>query len=145
MKCRPFKSKEASARALVFRLLLLVYIVAVAYLCFANFDKTPDIQKFIFGIPTDKLVHFCMFFPFPIIFFFASDKRSSSMIKAMSSFVLACSYGCIFAGITEIVQAMLPYRTEDLADFGADCLAICSSALFTYIADIYTIVKNKKK
>lgn len=143
MKCRHSSATETSARALIFQLILLIYIVAVAYLCFANFDKTPDVPKFIFGIPVDKLVHFCMFFPFPIIIFFASDKRSSSLIKALSSFILVCSYGCIFAGFTEIVQAMLPYRSEDLADFGADCLAICTSAFFTLIADIYTIIKNK--
>lgn len=144
MKCKLFKAKETSTRALIFQLILLVYIVAVAYLCFANFDKAQNFQKYIFGIPTDKLVHFCMFFPFPIISFFASDKRSTTIFGALASFVIVCSYGCIFAGITEIIQGMLPYRTEDLADFGADCLAICTSALFTFIADIYSVFKHKK-
>ncbi len=143
MKCRRSKKNEGSSlRALVFRLLLVLYICAVAFFCFGKFDNLPDVERFYFGIPTDKIVHFCMFFPFPILGYFSFDRKKKSLGKAIVSLIMVCSFGCIFAGITEIIQGMLPYRSEDVKDFGADCLAICTSALIVFVIEVF---KNRKK
>lgn len=125
-----------------FKFLTVIYVAAVVYLCVANFGKMPDIDKFIFGIPTDKIVHFCMFFPFPILCFFSYGSKYKSAIQAIGALLVICSFGCIFAGLTEIIQGSLPYRSEDIRDFAVDCLAICLS---TVIVLVLTLSKIKKR
>ena len=41
--------------------LLILYLGAVAWLCFGSFDNAPSIKESFLGIPTDKLIHFSMF------------------------------------------------------------------------------------
>ena len=45
-------------RVWIFRVLTLLYIIAVAVLCFAKFSAMPPSPVSIFGIPADKVVHF---------------------------------------------------------------------------------------
>lgn len=143
-KCSRFSSpKTASTRALIFRLVLLLYIATVAYLCFTNLDKVQDAPKSIFGIPTDKIVHFAMFFPLPILATFAMDRKMLKVGEAVAFFFTACSLSCIFAGLTEIIQGMLPCRSEDIADFATDCAAICLSGVGILIYDIIQVCKAK--
>ena len=54
-------------KSILSRVLFLMYLGAIALLCFISGEKIPDIQREIFGIPTDKLVHFFMFLPFPVL------------------------------------------------------------------------------
>ena len=48
------------------RIVFAVYILAVLVLCFGKFESTEDVPMDLWGIPTDKVVHFLMFFPFPL-------------------------------------------------------------------------------
>ncbi|MBR5724319.1 MAG: VanZ family protein [Bacteroidales bacterium] len=134
--------KQNRLRSILFKIAMLLYIAAVAYLCFANFHKLPDVPKSFLGIPMDKLVHFCMFFPFPILAFLAYDKLTDTPLKALAALISICAVGCIFAGITELVQDSLPYRTKDLNDFGADCLAVGLASVLTFIIDISKMRKK---
>ena len=135
-------STKCKVSDVLFRILLFIYIGAIAYLCFAKMNNLPQIQNEFFGIPTDKLVHFCMFFPFPIIAFYAYDRRLKTRVELVSSLVKLCAWGCIFAGVTEMVQATLPYRSQDVKDFAADCIAIGISSLILLIINL---IKFKKK
>lgn len=135
-------STKCKVSDILFRALLIIYIGAIAYLCFAKMNNLPQVQKEFFGIPTDKLVHFCMFFPFPIIAFYAFDRRLKSRAELLSSLIKLCAWGCIFAGVTEMVQATLPYRSQDVKDFAADCIAIGISSLILLIINL---IKFKKK
>lgn len=134
MKCRLF--------SVLFRIFLLLYIGAVAFLCFADFNDLPEIQKTILGFPADKVVHFCMFFPLPIIGFMAFGIEQDSRFKTLLALVSICAWSCIFAGITELVQGSLPYRSEDINDFAADCLSICCSSLLVFI---FTLFRSGRK
>ena len=58
-------------KTILARFLFFLYLAGIAFLCFMHVDKLPDVQKFIFGIPTDKVVHFGMFLPFPILAYLA--------------------------------------------------------------------------
>lgn len=136
MRCKLYK---------IARILLLLYLCAVAFLCFAKFDSLPDVEKFIFGIPTDKVVHFCMFFPFAILAYYSYNLKTDTIVESLCAVINACAYGCIFAGITEIIQASLPYRSEDLGDFAADCLGIGIASVFIFIFNYIAIKKRKKK
>lgn len=115
---------------------MVIYICGVAWLCFANFNKLQNIQKFILGIPTDKVVHFCMFLPFVFIAFFSLDHRGKNLYKVIGTLLCICSFGCIFAGLTEIVQGSLPYRTEDIKDFATDCLSIGIATLTVFFIEV---------
>ena len=128
MKCRLYN---------IFRILLVIYMAGVAYLCFGHFEHLPDIQKTLFGIPMDKVVHFCMFFPAPVIGFFAFTGRPETTGKAIVSLLCICSFACIFAGLTEIIQGTLPYRSEDIRDFEADCLAIGLGTVLTFFINLF--------
>ena len=123
--------------SIAFKVAFYLYLAAVAVLCFGNFQSLPSVSSTILGIPTDKLVHFCMFFPFPILAFLAYDKftgtRKSVVIFALITFAV----GCLVAAATELGQALLTdYRSGDPADFLADFLALISSSLIATWLDI---------
>ena len=134
--------KPNQTRSILFKLAMLLYVVAVAYLCFANFHKLPEVPKTFLGIPMGKIAHFCMFFPFPILAFFAYDKLTETPLQALAALLCICAFGGIFAGLTEIVQGMLPYRSQDVKDYGADLLSIGISGLLVFV---YDVSKMKKK
>ena len=134
--------KPNQPRSIIAKIVMLLYVVAVAYLCFANFHKLPEVPKTFLGIPMDKIVHFCMFFPFPILAFFAYDKLTETPLQALAALLCICAFGGIFAGLTEIVQGMLPYRSQDIKDYNADLLSIGISGLLVFV---YDISKMKKK
>jgi VanZ family protein len=134
--------KPNATRSILSKIIMLLYVVAVAYLCFANFHKLPDVPKSFLGIPMDKIVHFCMFFPFPILAFFAYDKLTETPWQALAALLCICAFGGIFAGLTEMIQGALPYRSQDVHDFGADLLAIGLSGLLVFV---YDVSKMKKK
>ena len=111
------------------RILFGLYIVAVAVLCFGKFDSTQDVPKDLWGIPTDKIVHFLMFFPFPLLACLASGGYRGERWQATFRTVIAFLAGCAFAAATEWIQTWLSYRSGDPVDFGADALAILLSSI----------------
>ena len=123
-------------KTILARILFLLYIAAVAMLCFMHVDKLPDVQKFIFGIPTDKVAHFLMFLPFPILAFFAFDKYTESPRQSFIYTGLTCAAGCLLAAGTELIQSRLSYRSGDPNDFIADFLAIILGSLIVLLIDI---------
>ena len=136
--------KKTETRALVFKILMLMYILTVMYLCFADFKDLPDVPKTLWGIPMDKIVHFCMFFPFPILGFYAYDTLPGTPLKAFAAIIVLFSFGGIFAGLTETVQGMMPYRTEDIADFKADLLALALSSVIVFAVDFSRMKLHRK-
>jgi VanZ family protein len=128
--------KPNRKRSIIFSITMVLYLAAVGYLLFANFEKLSSIPRVFLGIPTDKIVHFCMFFPFPILAYLAYDQLTDTPLKAFAALVSICAIGAIFAGLTEIGQSLLPYRYEDISDFRADCLAIVLAGILTFVIDV---------
>ena len=128
--------KPNRKRSIFFSIAMVVYIGLVAYLLFANFEKLSSVPRVFLGIPTDKIVHFCMFFPFPVLAYLAYDKLTDTPLKAFAALISICAIGAVFAGLTEIGQSLLPYRSEDITDFRADCLAIGLAGILTFIIDV---------
>ncbi len=135
--------KQNRTRSIIFSITMVLYLGTVGYLCFANFHKLPDVPPSFLGIPVDKIVHFAMFFPFPILAYLAYDRLTDTPLKAFGALISICAIGCIFAGVTEIIQGSLSYRSQDPRDFGADCLAICLASILTFIIDISKMRKRK--
>ena len=128
--------KPNRKRSIIFSITMVLYLAAVGYLLFANFEKLSSIPRLFLGIPTDKVVHFCMFFPFPILAYLAYDRLTDTPLKAFAALISICAIGAIFAGLTEIGQSLLPYRYEDISDFKADCLAIGIAGTITFVIDV---------
>ena len=126
----------------IFRVLTLLYIIVVAILCFARFSTISPSTPSIFGIPADKIVHFFMFLPFPVLAFFSLRIRHGGVVKTMLLLVLVFIVGCLLAWGTEYIQGKLPYRSMDPADFGADRLGLICGALFAFFIKLFSPKKK---
>ena len=58
---------------------LCIYILAICILCFMNPSDMPDPELDIPGL--DKLVHFMMFVPFPVLAFLTIESQNKSVKK----------------------------------------------------------------
>ena len=125
---------------IIARIVFAVYILAVLVLCFGKFEGTEDVPLDLWGIPTDKIVHFLMFFPFPILAYLAFDRYKGKRLPSLP-WAAAFVCGCAFAAGTELVQTRLSYRSGDPADFQADFLALLVSSLIVLFVILF---KHKK-
>ena len=125
-----------STKTILSRILFVLYLAAIAFLCFMRVDKLPEIQHEIFGLPADKIAHFLMFLPFPIIarclFIGKTKKPFHSLLLALGLFLA----GCIIAAGTEIGQGMTDYRTADPNDFLSDGIGLGLGAIIALIFDL---------
>lgn len=128
---------------IIFQVAFSVYVAAVLLLCFGQFDNTSSVPRMILGIPTDKLVHFCMFFPFPILAFLAFDKYTETVRSTLAFTSVSFLAGLLLALGTEWGQSHLTsYRSGEPSDFLADSLALALSSLIVIWWDIR---KQKKQ
>ena len=116
-------------RRWIFRILLVLYLCAVAWLCFGHFSSIPNVKMSYWGIPTDKIVHFIMFLPFPVLSFWAFDYKAGKSWKSVLLVFILFLMGCIIAAATEIGQYYTSYRSSDPRDFAADILALAISSV----------------
>jgi len=116
-------------QSLISRIIFVLYLCAVAWLCFGHFDSTPDVPTVIFGIPTDKIVHFSMFLPFPIVTYFAFNRYSDKFLKAFLWLWAVFFIGALLAAGTELGQGMTDYRSADHRDFLADLCGLGTGSL----------------
>jgi VanZ family protein len=120
------------------RIVFILYVMAVAWLCFGKFDSLPDVPRSLWDIPMDKVVHFLMFLPFPVLAFPAFVPSAESRLRTFAWTLGVFISGCLFAAATELVQArLLPFRTGDPADFTADLIALGVGSLLVFVIDIW--------
>ena len=124
-------------KRLIARILFFLYLVAVLVLCFGQFKDAPSLPWTLLGIPSDKLVHFCMFFPFPILAFLAFDKYTETPRSTFLFSGITFLVGVALAFGTEWGQAHLTtYRSGDPLDWLADISALFISTLIVIIWDL---------
>ena len=124
-------------RRLIARILFFLYLAAVLVLCFGQFKDAPSVPWTLLGIPSDKLVHFCMFFPFPILAFLAFDKYTETPRSTFLFSGITFLVGVALAFGTEWGQAHLTtYRSGDPLDWLADVSALFLSTLIVIIWDL---------
>ena len=124
-------------KRLIARILFFLYLAAVLVLCFGQFKDAPSLPWTLLGIPSDKLVHFCMFFPFPILAFLAFDQYTKTVPHTLMFVGVTLVVGLIIAVGTEWGQASLTdYRSGDALDFVADSAALLLSSILVTIWDI---------
>lgn len=114
----------------------VIYMAIVAALCFLRPESLPEVEIDTFwGIPIDKVMHFFLFLPYPVLSarIFITKETSPAVCIAILT-VLAVSGAGIAYG-TEILQAHIGYRTYEADDLYADfCgIAIGAAACAAYI------------
>lgn len=125
------------SQKIAFQVIFFLYVAGVLFLCFGHFEQTPSIEWSLFGIPNDKVVHFCMFFPFPILAFLAFDRYTESVRSTLLFSGITLLVGILLAAGTEWGQAHLTdYRSGDPMDLLADGLALVLSTLLVIFLDI---------
>ncbi len=126
-------------RALVFRILFAVYLLAIAYICFASQGGLPTFKGWKFAIPADKVVHFTMFLPFPTLLFYSMERHKTWHL------ILVIGVGCGLAALTELIQALIPYRAADITDFLADSLGLLCGALVLLIFCLFSSQRRETR
>lgn len=124
MTCRLFNKKT-------YITLFVVYLAAVAFLCFMKPDDMPEIQKDLFGIPMDKVAHFLMFLPYPILGAFSFMHKETGIWRNMAVLAVIATVGAGLAYGTEVIQAQTGYRAYEITDFLADMTGIATGTLLT--------------
>lgn len=118
--------------------LFIIYLAAVAYCCFGHFNDLPEISsETFFGIPTDKVIHFLMFFPFPILCHIAFAGWRTKPRHTLVSVTVIFLAGCLIAAGTEIGQSFTDYRSGDILDFAADTLSLAISSIIVLAVDLH--------
>lgn len=127
-------------------LLFLVYLSLVGFLCFANPEGYPSVDFSFYGIPGDKLVHFLLFTPYPILAYLILDVTGKSFLLEFASIVVIFITGAIIAFGTEKIQGMTEYRSFEKMDLLADIagLMVSSFLVFVYIL-IHRIKHNNEE
>ena len=87
----------------------------------------------LLGLETDKLVHFVMFFPFPLLLFLSLKISPRSRWQLFFLVLLAFALGCATGAVTEFIQGMTPTRVPDIRDFYADVAGCLVSAALTFL------------
>lgn len=113
-------------------LLFAFYLAAVAYLCFLKPGSIPVLQQFIFGIPTDKVIHFIMFLPYPVLAYISFRPDRKGVLTHMLTFIAIIAVGAAMAMGVERLQ-IAAGRNYDIKDFYANIAGMAAGAVITLI------------
>ena len=120
-----------------------IYMAAVALLCFMNPSQLPEMEvKTFLGLPIDKVFHFLMFLPYPILSSLSFITRGTGTSKNMTILIVLIILGIGISYGTEVIQAHTGYRSYDLGDFYADMTGIAAGTIFTVVYIAYTKLKK---
>ena len=118
-----------------------LYLAAVAYLCFAKTEDMPQIPDTWFGLPADKVAHFAMFLPFPLLGFLAFKGSGTSIWKKTLLIIALIFIGAAVAICTEHIQTQLAYRSAETTDLIADGAGLFCGGVAAFI---YTFIRYRK-
>lgn len=122
--------------------LFCVYLTAVGVLCFIKPSSIPEIDiKVFLGIPIDKILHFLMFLPYPILAGPVFVRRERGLASGILTLALLSVTGAGVAYGTELIQAHTGYRSYEIADFHADITGIITGSLIAMGYLTYTRLK----
>ena len=120
-------------RKAAFIALFGLYLAAILYLCLMKPDDMPQIELTFFGIPMDKLGHFIMFTPFPVLSYLMFYDRNRTIGGEFLIMTGLIAIGVGMAFLTEQLQAMTQYRTSDINDVYSDMTGLAFGCVITII------------
>ncbi len=124
-------------------IILCIYIAVVAVLCFMKTDSLPSIELNLLGIPLDKIIHFIMFIPFPVLAYITFWPSKADKAGKMGVLLVITAAGAGLAKATERIQSILGYRDGDPADFMSDLAGILIGAMMTAACILFKKEKLK--
>ena len=122
------------ATRILWIVLFVLYLAALAYLCFSDGTPDMDLPKSFWGIPADKCAHFLMFLPFPVVGTMAFHNKSwwrTLCLMMLLAILFAFSFEQLQSRITET-------RITDPADLNANILGITTGLLVMLVAGLFT-------
>ena len=128
-------------KQLISVIVFCLYIAAVAYLCFARPDDMPQLPQLWLGLPADKVGHFLMFMPFPLLGYLTFEVKGMSVGRKLFLIAILIVFGAGMALGTEYVQARLEYRSSENSDLLADGIGLITGGIFTFI---YILIRKGK-
>ena len=128
-------------KQLISVIVFCLYIAAVAYLCFARPDNMPQLPQLWLGLPADKVGHFLMFMPFPLLGYLTFEVKGMSVGRKLFLIAILIVFGAGMALGTEYVQARLEYRSSENSDLLADGIGLITGGIFTFI---YILIRKGK-
>lgn len=127
---------QTTTKTVLSRILFVLYIAAICLICFASSDSLPNIRRTLFGLDTDKVIHFIMFAPFPILAYLSFDHNTRKKGARILFVVISLIAGTAVALMTEALQFYIPSRTMDIKDFYADIMALGIVSVFVLAIDL---------
>ena len=127
-------------RQIPYVIIFCLYIAAVIYLCFAKPDDVPSLEIFFLGLPFDKVGHFIMFTPFPILAYKVFDSGNLTNSRRILLIFAITATGVGLAAMTEFIQSHLAYRSADVHDLFSDLIGICTGV----VVAIYFLIRKHK-
>ena len=119
----------------VSRILLPLYAAAVAFLCFWDFGGIMAPPPCLAGIPLDKIAHFLMFLPLPLLCRFAYPPREGDFGHAARLALTVLCIGVLVAWGTEYLQGLSGWRTRSGWDFAADVIGLAAASAMILFYD----------
>lgn len=120
----------------LFRVLFIIYIALLLFLTLYSFKDTDiSIPKYIFGIMSDKVIHFLMFLPFPFLAWMAFGSYFKRLFP-YSPKLLLLLLGLLLASSTEFLQKGTLYRQFDWYDMAANYIAILLGTALIALFDL---------
>ena len=144
MTCSRFNEQEMKERLrILYIAAFCIYLAAVGVLCFIRPSSLPemDIKTFL-GLPIDKVLHFLMFLPYPVLsgLVFINKDQKLSAVTAVMLILVATGAGVAYG--TEMIQAQTEYRSYEIADFYADLTGITAGTVLAASYVVYTRLKK---
>ncbi|MFA6592242.1 MAG: VanZ family protein [Bacteroidales bacterium] len=120
-------------------ILFCIYLCLVFFLCFLHLGAGANVTmtKEVMGIRVDRILHFLLFFPFPILAGMIIYKKDRKPVNTILYAVGIFLTGCVLAGATELGQSLTSYRSCNVNDFRADALSLAISTLTLLIVIMF--------
>ena len=96
----------------------------------------------ILGLPADKVVHFLLFFPFPIISYITFPDMRKTPAGFLRFSITVFIAGVCLGGAIELIQGISGYRSCDSKDLLADCYGLAAS---TAVMQVYEAFLKKRR
>jgi len=129
----------------ILKSLFFTYIIAL--ICLMILTIKPDqmeIPKQLFGIQIDKIVHFILFFPYPILAWLTFNSSLREKIKSWTLFAIFIS-GLLLATITEFAQLFNSTRSFDPKDMIANYSAILAGIITIIFISLFKKIASQHR
>ena len=122
---------------------LIIALVIFYLCCLIPLDDIPE-DKFHFFIPTDKIVHFVMYFGLSIVAALSYICQKNGHIIVLKLILCAVLLPIVYGGLVEIIQYYcIEGRGGDWYDFLADALGSLSALPFALWYRRYLLNKQQ--